>query len=75
MSKPTARTTTAARVTMTIEVLDIGSWGPDCQLDQVYRQAKEEAEHRVAKLLGNSGIRLIGGSKVVAITTDMETGR
>ncbi|MBL3825145.1 MULTISPECIES: hypothetical protein [unclassified Marinobacter] len=75
MNKPKARTSTTAKVTLTIEVSDLGSWGPDCQLDQVYRQAREQAVHKVAKLLGNESVRLISDAKVVAITTNLEPGK
>lgn len=33
MSKPHARTSTGAKVTITIEMTNLGSWGPDCTLD------------------------------------------
>lgn len=37
--RPIVRTSTAATVTLTIELTNLGSWGPDCMIDQVYRQA------------------------------------
>lgn len=74
MSKPIARTTTSATVSVTIELSNIGSWGPDCDLSQVYRQATEAAVGRINQAFrGDSrGIRILGPAKVQAITTDME---
>lgn len=69
--KPRARTTTSAKVQLVVEVT-AGSWGPDCQIDQVYRQALQEATNKLAKLFHGSGVRIIGRPVVQAITTDME---
>jgi hypothetical protein len=71
MNLQKVRTTTTARVTATVEVTT-GSWGPGCQLDQVYRQAAEEAEGTIRRLLSESGgkARLINVERIVAITTD-----
>ena len=71
--KPRARTTTSARVTLTIELSNLGSWGPDCLIDQVYRQAIEAARARVSRAFsGAHTARIIGTPIVQAITTDME---
>lgn len=74
MSKPRVRTTTGARVKLTIELKNLGSWGPDCQIDQVYRQAIEAAIGRVRRAFQSdpSGIKIIGVPSVEAITTSME---
>lgn len=71
-NKPTVRTTTGATVTMTIQVSNLGSWGPDCQMDQIYRQALSEAKNRVLKALNYRDIKFVGEPVVRAITTDME---
>lgn len=71
-NKPRVRTTTGATVTLTIHVSNLGSWGPDCQMDQIYRQAIVEAKSRVAKALNNRDFRFVGEPVVRAITTDME---
>lgn len=65
------RTTTNARVRLTIEV-PVGSWGPACQLDQVYRQAIEEAVGKVRRLIEPVGCRVVGTVDVEAITTSLE---
>lgn len=74
MNKPRVRTTTGARVTLTIEISDVGSWGPDCQMDQVYRQALEAAIGRVRNAFAKDarGVKIIGAPVVQAITTGME---
>lgn len=72
-SKPVVRTTTNAGVSLTIELSNLGSWGPDCQIDQVYRQAVVAAEGKLNKLFsGDRDIRVIGLVQVQAITTDVE---
>lgn len=74
MSKPIVRTTTGAKVTLTVELSNLGSWGPDCQLDQVYRQAQEAAIGRLNRAFKDDSrnIRILGPVIVEAITTDME---
>lgn len=68
------RTTTGATVTLTIELSSLGSWGPECQIDQVYRQAREAAIGRINNAFKDDlrGIRVLGPIVVKAITTDVE---
>lgn len=77
MSKPIIRTTTGARVTLTIEISNVGSWGPECQMDQVYRQALESAVGRVRNAFAKDarGVKIVGVPVIQAITTDMEIKR
>lgn len=76
MGKPTVRTTTNATVTLTIELINLGSWGPDCQTAQVYRQAIDAANGRLNKIFaGDKDVRILAGAKVTAITTDLERTR
>ncbi|MGX1127364.1 hypothetical protein [Pseudomonas sp. HLS-6 TE3448] len=74
MSKPIARTTTSAKVTITLELSSLGSWGPDCTIDQVYRQAKEAAINRLNKVFKDhtASTRIVGRVIVEAVTTDLE---
>lgn len=74
MSKPTVRTTTGAVVTLTVQISNVGSWGPECQMDQVYRQALESAIGRVRNAFAKDprGIKIVGTPSVQAVTTDME---
>ncbi|EAA0895510.1 hypothetical protein S646_003441 [Salmonella enterica subsp. enterica] len=71
-NKPTVRTTTGATVTVTIQVSNLGVWGPDCQMEQIYRQAIVEAKSRVARALNSRDFKFVGEPVVRAITTDME---
>jgi hypothetical protein len=73
MAKPIVRTRTGAKVTLTLELTNLGSWGPDCKIDQVYQQALGQACGRLGRLFkGQSDIRIVGRPVVQAITTDVE---
>ncbi|MBH3246110.1 hypothetical protein I5N23_04330 [Serratia marcescens] len=73
MVKPVVRTKTGAKVTLTLELTNLGSWGPECQINQVYKQALDQAAGKLGRLLnGQSDIRIIGRPVVQAITTDVE---
>lgn len=69
MPKPHVRTTTTARVQVLVDV-PVGSWGPDCKLDQVYRQAEELACARLKQSLRDTGASVVGAVRVLAVTTD-----
>ncbi|MDT3556327.1 hypothetical protein ROV95_09340 [Stenotrophomonas maltophilia group sp. msm1] len=71
MAKPIIRTSTSALVQVTVEVR-AGSWGEGCQLDQVYRQASEEALGKLRGALHKHGIHVVGVASIKAITTDAE---
>ncbi|MEL5258427.1 MULTISPECIES: hypothetical protein [Serratia] len=73
MVKPVVRTKTGAKVTLTLELKNLGSWGPECQINQVYKQALDQAAGKLGKLLnGQSDIRIVGRPLVQVITTDVE---
>ncbi len=73
MAKPIVRTRTGAKVTLTLELTNLGSWGPDCKIDQVYKQALDQAVGRLGRLFqGQSDIRIVGRPVVQAISTDVE---
>ncbi|TXE22825.1 hypothetical protein [Serratia ureilytica] len=73
MVKPVVRTKTGAKVTLTLELTNLGSWGPECQINQVYKQALDQATGKLGRLLnGQSDIRIVGRPVVQAITTDVE---
>ncbi|HAU4290982.1 TPA: hypothetical protein ACQVMA_003386 [Serratia marcescens] len=73
MVKPVVRTKTGAKVTLTLELTNLGSWGPECQINQVYKQALDQAAGKLGRLLnGQSDIRIVGRPIVQAITTDVE---
>jgi hypothetical protein len=71
-TKPRVRTSTSARVTVTVEV-NVGSWGPECELDQVYRQGSESAIGKLRRVIGNdSSIRILKVGAIEAMTTRAE---
>lgn len=73
MVKPVVRTKTGAMVTLTLELTNLGSWGPECQINQVYKQALDQAVGKLGRLFqGQSDIRIIGRPVIQAITTDVE---
>jgi len=73
MVTPVVRTKTGAKVTLTLELTNLGSWGPECQINQVYKQALDQAAGKLGRLLnGQSDIRIVGRPVVQAITTDVE---
>jgi hypothetical protein len=68
--------TARARVQVTLEFLVTDTWGDDCKVDQVYKQAAESAIGQlrrgclvsVASALARDGeARVIGDPKVTAI--------
>ena len=85
MSKPTVRTTTGAVVTLTVQISNVGSWGPDCTTDQVYRQSAGFAMHSPTRGMGINCIELADRSEVAALQStiaqlqarvqDLESGR
>ena len=65
---------TYATMTVTIEVRNLGSWGPQCQIDQVYRQAAESAIGYLSKLAQQEKgkFRIIGNAKVTAVMSTVD---
>lgn len=72
--------TATARVQITIEVDSGSSWGPDCTVEQVLKQAGEESLARITSILRDCKIRatVIGKPKVIAVmageTQEMRDG-
>ena len=61
------RITAYARATVTIEVTGLGSWGPECQNDQVFRQASEAAIGRIRNCRDLRNVRVIGEPKITMV--------
>jgi hypothetical protein len=72
--KPRGRTTTSAKVTVTLELSNLGSWGPNCTTGQVHDQASEAALGRLNRLFKEhlDSTKIVGRIKVEAISTDLE---
>lgn len=66
------KTTTGATVTVTLELHDLGSWGPECNLRQVLEQATEAALNRVRSRFSHGEATLIGVPVIKSITTVSE---
>lgn len=69
-SDPEVKVTAGARVTATVEIDQVGAWGRECGLDQVFKQAAEEAIGRLRKALGPTNWRVVGNPRVRAIMVD-----
>ena len=72
--KPRSRTTTGAKVTVTLELSNLGSWGPDCTTGQVHDQARDAAIGRLNKVFKDhlDSTKIIAPVIVEAITTSLE---
>lgn len=72
--KPRSRTTTGAKVTITLELSNLGSWGPGCTTAQVHDQAREAAIGRLNQLFKDhlDSTKIVGQVIVEAVTTSLE---
>lgn len=74
----TERITTSAKATITIEISGIGTWGPDCLLNQVYKQGVDAAINAIQKLIQDGGskvnahFRMVGSPKIEAVIISRE---
>lgn len=60
-----------ARVAVTVELVGAGgTWGGDCPLEQVHRQAAQDALLTLSSLIQKHGWHVVGEPKVVAILTE-----
>lgn len=55
-----------AHVTATVEVVVNGSWGGECSVAQIHKQAAEEAANKIRNLF-KEGVRLRGDPQVTAV--------
>jgi len=54
-----------AKVQVIIEV-DTSSWGKDCTVNQILRQASEEAVNKVRRMIETNNARIVGDPVVIA---------
>lgn len=67
----TKRVSAYATVQITVEVSGVGTWGPECSVDQVHRQATEEAIDKLRRVCQDSrDIRIVGTPAVKCVTTE-----
>lgn len=60
-----------AKIQVTVQV-EAGTWGSDCGLDQVYRQAAQEGTEKIRKALTEAkcGAIIVGEPRVIAVLTE-----
>lgn len=75
--KPKGRSVTGAKVTVTLELSSLGSWGPNCTIGQVHDQAREAAIGRLNKVFKDdlANVKIIGQVVVESVTSEMEIVR
>lgn len=61
-----------AKVQVIIEVSNVGSWGGECSIDQVVKQAAESAIGRIRNLKDSEArsFHIIGEPKVLMVWTE-----
>lgn len=62
-----------AIVTLTVEVRANGSWGTDCSVAQVHRQAAESAIgylNNLARIQGSGRLTIVGKPEVKTVITE-----
>lgn len=67
-----------ARVVVTLELTGLGSWGDNCPLGQVYKQAAEVAVGRIRRAVNGDATLLdakIIGQPVVTAVMSTEEGK
>lgn len=58
------------RVQVMVEVCAMGSWSMQTTLDQIHRQAKQEALGRLNKAFQDHDVRVIGDMRVIHIISE-----
>lgn len=70
MDSRTKNLVTGAKVVVTLEVMETGSWGADCTIGQVHQQAADVAIDKIKRMIGDrAGVRLLGEPKVTSVST------
>lgn len=62
----------AAIAIITVEVRGLGSWGTDCSVEQVHRQASEAALGIIRKIDCGHRLTIIGKPEIKSIITERE---
>lgn len=75
MPKPHVKPVGArAIVTVTVEIAASGSWGPDCSVAQVHRQAGEESVNALRNALRHAGysasMRVVGEPEIKTVIVE-----
>lgn len=69
----TEKTLTAgAYATVTFELHGLGSWGEECTMMQIRRQAEDAARGIIRKLEAHRGVRKIGSIAITSVVVTEE---
>jgi hypothetical protein len=71
--KASSKVQATARIQLTIEIKATSPWGPDCQIGQLYDQAKGEAMENLWALLkpgAMAQLTVVGEPKVIGVITE-----
>jgi hypothetical protein len=60
----------SARVNVTLDIAVDSTWGGDCNISQVQKQAKEDARRILAKTFEKTDVRVVGDMQVRMIIVD-----
>lgn len=72
MNKPRVRPGSATAVaTITVRISDLGSWGPDCSVQQVHDQATRAALGAIRNMDKDRRLTVIGTPEIKTITTEL----
>ena len=67
------KTNTTATARIEIEISCSSSWGPDCTMEQVHKQATEAAQDAIRELFQSERFRVTGSPVILAINTKTRT--
>lgn len=59
---------TTAQIQVTVSVPASGSWGDQCTVEQIYRQAGEETVNKLQRAIKEIGSKVVGEPKVTSIS-------
>jgi len=57
MGFPEKRVSASAQVTLTLVVDSAGSWGSDCTVEQIHKQASEDVISQVESMVNKSSLK------------------
>lgn len=66
--------TATATIQVTIEVAASGSWGDNCTVDQIKRQAADSVRGRLRQMQESNNFRVVGDINNLSISTIKITG-
>jgi hypothetical protein len=67
------RVVASAEVVVTLRISADGRWGPECSLDQIHKQAKEDVRNkleRMAEAVRGSDIKIVRWDDIETVSTE-----